>query len=122
MSLFRLLSIALTVSVSLGCDDQPEPSIIKQDTLSRPFSASTYFILGITDPDAKLEEVQKKGFSIREAWMPNFDGPCMRLELQQLVILLDEPNEAMFGLGFSQDSSAATTSCTATWKHYKWEM
>lgn len=112
--------IATVTSVTFALEEQGNSPVVERAELTRPFSSSTYFISGITDPMATLEEVLKKGLPVAEAWHPNHDGPCMRVELQQLVIRLTEPDPAIYELGFSRDSSSAIGSCTDTWKQYRY--
>lgn len=112
--------LASVISFSFGCEDQGTSSVIERDELARPFTSGTYFTYGAINAEALLEKIRAEGLSIREAWLPNFDGPCLRLELPQLVVGLAEPDQAILEFGFNKDSSAAIGSCTSTWKHYRY--
>jgi len=118
-SFITLFIVIVAASINVSCEEPMDSSVVQRDILGRPFSSSTYFISGVLDPEGMLAKVQEEGLGIREAWIPNHDGPCLRLEVQQLVIRLAQADSAIFGLGFSQDSSFAVDSCTETWKHYK---
>jgi hypothetical protein len=112
--LFGILS-----AFGFGLEDQQGEECIKNDSLVRPFSVSTYFISGVHDPELVMQQIEERGLVIREAWIPNADGPCMRVELQLLVVRLDRADERIVELGFTRDSTAAIKSCTATWKHWR---
>jgi hypothetical protein len=98
----------------------PEPKLVPYANIPYPRPNTLYRIAGAnltTGPTDVLERVLEAGFDLRRAWHPQV-ALCMVFFLDELIIELGEPDDAIYGFGFSSDFTGTSGPCTSHWNEY----
>ena len=124
----RIIYILALGFLASACDsipsepklEVPEPEIISWDRIPQPFPESTYFLFGAglqDGPHAILNSLLEGGVAFQDAYRPH-SALCMRLFLDQLVVVLERPDERMQQHGFTTDPNGFAGGCFSHWEHY----
>ena len=125
------LSIVALALLVVGCSDStqspqtpidsvPQPQLVPYTNIPHPFPDRLYRLTGeelLIGPVEVLENVLNEGFSLRRAWYPQI-SICGAVFLDELIIELTEPNDAIYNLGFTSDFSGTSWSCSTHWDRY----
>jgi hypothetical protein len=98
----------------------PEPELVPYANIPYPVPNTLYRISGSAladDPAEILERVLGAGFDLRRAWHPQV-ALCTALFVDELIIELKEPDDAIYELGFTSDFSKTVGPCASHWNEY----
>jgi hypothetical protein len=128
-----LVSLAIVVFALLvvGCSDStqspqtqidsvPPPQLVPYTNIPYPFPDRLYRLTGeelLVGPVEVLENVLNESFSLRRAWYPQI-SICGAVFLDELIIELTEPDDAIHDLGFTSDFSGTSGACSSHWDEY----
>jgi hypothetical protein len=101
-------------------DSIPQPRLVPYTNIPYPFPDQLYRLTGeelLIGPVAVLENVLNEGFSVRRAWYPQI-SICGAVFLDELIIELTEPDDAIYDLGFTSDFSGTSGACSSHWDEY----
>ena len=132
MKVFIIFSVAALLLLTLGCQEDPgvapptsleipEPELVPYANIPYPPSRSMYRISGEAlagGPGDILEQVLEDQFDLKKAWHPEVIL-CLAVFLDELVIELEEPDDGIFGLGFTSDFSGTVGPCASHWNEYR---
>ena len=120
--------IFITVISYSACNQTvtgPTSEIVKSEKIPRPFSEDIYFLFGSKlDKGEKpvFDQLLKKGFKIRNVWVPYSFGDCMSPLQNQMILQLTYPDSRIYSFGFMSDSTKISFYCIESWKSYKFEQ
>ena len=100
--------------------DVPDPALVPYTNIPYPFPNTLYRIVGAALADGPvpiLECVIAEGFHLQRAWYPQV-FECTAPFLDELIIELEEPDNAIYELGFVSDFSGTIWSCASHWNEY----
>ena len=109
----RITFLVVFVLCSSACDsasyeaiqEVPEPELVSWEGIPQPLPEATYFLFGAglkEGPRAALEQLLEEDIAIQDAYRPH-TALCMALFLDQLVVVLEGPDERMQQQGFTTD-------------------
>ena len=114
-------SPVISPAFSNGVSPQvPDPVLVPFSNIPFPFPDDVYRIAGsdlASGPVAVLERVLDAGFALKRAWHPQL-YICMAPFLDELIVELEQPDDAIFDLGFTRDFSGTAGSCATHWNEY----
>lgn len=99
----------------------PEPVLVPFSDLPHPFSEATYRLSGwplSEGPVPLLEILVHAGFTVEMAWYPKI-ALCGAAFLDEIIVELDAPNDAILRMGFNRDFSGTSGPCTSHWDEYR---
>lgn len=112
----RLSGIAASTELEI-----PEPELVPYTNIPSPPPPRLYRISGeaLADgPEDILEQVLVEEFNLKKAWHPQL-SLCTVVFLDELIIELEEPDEAIYRLGFTSDFSGTAGPCVSHWNEYR---
>ena len=128
------LSVAVFAMLIIGCSNSgqlpqtpiesvPEPQLVPYSNIPYPYPDRLYRLTGeelLVGPVEVLENVLSEGFSLQRAWYPRI-SICGSFFVDELLIDLTDPNDAIYELGFTSDFSGTSGSCSSHWDEYNFE-
>ena len=100
--------------------DALESEIVSWETIPHPFPEATYFLFGANlkdGPRAVLVELLEDGIVVQDAYYPH-TSICMAVFLDQMIVVLEAPDERMENRGFTTNSDRLGGSCITHWSRY----
>ena len=98
----------------------PEPELVPYTDIPSPVPNTLYQISGaelVDGPTEVLERVLGAGFDLQRAWHPQV-ALCMALFLDEVIVELEEPDDAIYELGFTSDFAETVGPCASHWNEY----
>ncbi len=98
----------------------PEPELVPYTNIPYPVPNMLYRVSGaelLAGPAEILERVLDSGFDLQRAWHPQV-ALCMAPFLDELIIELEEPDDAIYELGFTTDFTGTAGPCASHWNEY----
>jgi hypothetical protein len=98
----------------------PDPELVPYTRIPYPFPNTLYRIVGAALADGPvviLKRVLDGGFRLRRAWHPQI-SLCAAPFLDELIIELEDPEDAIYELGFTSDFRGTIGSCASHWNEY----
>ena len=98
----------------------PEPELVPYTNIPYPAPNTLYRISGVelvAGPTEILERVLEARFDLRRAWHPQV-ALCMAPFLDEMIIELEEPDDAIYELGFTSDFAETVGPCASHWNEY----
>jgi len=103
----------------------PAPQEVPFGDVPQSFDQTFYFMYGWDEqegPEGILDMLLSQEVEIRRAWVPDSDqpGPCLMLQLTQLIIEVRRPDPRLLDLGFTQDAGSVHLGvCNPIWLEYR---
>lgn len=125
MTAFLYMTLACTDTTTPANKKIPEPNLVSFNSIPRPFSDNIYFFYGLRlddGPEALLKKLLENNLEIKKAWYPykGSPGECSMAIVQQLIVMTALPDNRMYDLGFTSDSTQASVNiCIPIWEEYR---